>query len=72
MDTIVGALRPPFHLSKLEGDAAFVYLASSDLDGSLLQDISRRRISHSGGGCATSSRLRSANATPAGKFRASI
>ena len=39
MDTIVGALRPPFHLSKLEGDAAFVYLASSDLDGSLLQDI---------------------------------
>lgn len=39
MDTIVGALRPPFRLSKLEGDAAFVYLASSDLDGSLLQDI---------------------------------
>jgi hypothetical protein len=39
MDTIVDALRPPFRLSKLEGDAAFVYLASSDLDGSLLQDI---------------------------------
>jgi len=38
IDTIVGALRPPFHLSKLEGDAAFVYLASPDLDGSHLQD----------------------------------
>jgi Protein of unknown function (DUF2652) len=38
MDTIVGALRPPFHLAKLEGDAAFVYLASSNIDGSLLQD----------------------------------
>ena len=35
----VDALRPPFRLSKLEGDAAFGYLASSDLDGSLLQDI---------------------------------
>ena len=73
MDTIVDALRPPFHLSKLEGDAAFVYLASSDLDGSLLQDIVeatyftfRRRLRRA------SSRLRSANATPAGKFRASI
>lgn len=39
IDVIVGALRPPFHLSKLEGDAAFVYLPSPDPDGSLLQDI---------------------------------
>jgi hypothetical protein len=28
IDTIVGALRPPFQLSKLEGDAAFVYLVA--------------------------------------------
>jgi hypothetical protein len=38
IDTIVGALRPPFQLSKLEGDAAFVYLAAPELDASLLQD----------------------------------
>ena len=38
IDTIVGALRPPFHLSKLEGDAAFVYVTTPEIDGSLLQD----------------------------------
>ena len=38
IDTIVGALRPPFQLSKLEGDAAFVYLAAPEFDGSHLQD----------------------------------
>ena len=38
MDTIVGALRPPFSLSKLEGDAAFVYAPTPEIDGSLLQD----------------------------------
>jgi class 3 adenylate cyclase len=38
IDTMVGALRPPFQLSKLEGDAAFVYLASPDVDGLQLQD----------------------------------
>jgi hypothetical protein len=38
IDTIVGALRPPFHLSKLEGDAAFVYVVTPDIDCSLLQD----------------------------------
>jgi len=38
MDTIVGALRPPFSLSKLEGDAAFVYAPTPKVDGSLLQD----------------------------------
>jgi hypothetical protein len=39
IDTIVGALRPPFQLSKLEGDAAFVYLVAPTVDGLLLQDI---------------------------------
>jgi hypothetical protein len=38
IDTIVGALRPPFQLSKLEGDAAFVYLVAPGFDGSHLQD----------------------------------
>jgi uncharacterized protein YndB with AHSA1/START domain len=38
IDTIVRALRPPFQLSKLEGDAAFVYLAAPEFDGSHLQD----------------------------------
>jgi uncharacterized protein YndB with AHSA1/START domain len=38
IDTIVGALCPPFQLSKLEGDAAFVYLAAPEFDGSHLQD----------------------------------
>ena len=37
-NTIVGALRPPFQLSKLEGDAAFVYLAAPEFDASHLQD----------------------------------
>ena len=39
IDTIVGALRPPFQLSKLEGDAAFVYLAAPEIDGLQLQDV---------------------------------
>ncbi len=39
IDTMVGALRPPFHLSKLEGDAAFVYLAASEIDGLHLQNV---------------------------------
>ena len=38
IETIVGALRPPFHLSKLEGDAAFVYVPAPTVDSSLLQD----------------------------------
>ena len=32
MDTIVGALRPPFRLSKLEGDAVFVYAPTPEID----------------------------------------
>lgn len=39
IDTLVGALRPPFHLSKLEGDAAFVYLAEPETDGLHLQNV---------------------------------
>ncbi len=38
MDTLVRALRPPFHLAKFEGDAAFVYALADKVDGSLLQD----------------------------------
>src|SRR5262249_2442896 len=70
IDTIVGALRPPFHLSKLEGDAASVYVTTPEIDGSLLQDtieatyftFRRRR--------RDISRHRPANATPAGKSQA--
>ncbi len=35
---MVRALRPPFRLAKLEGDAAFVYVVTDKVDGSLLQD----------------------------------
>lgn len=38
IDTVVGGLRPPFRLAKLEGDAAFVYTVADAIDGSLLQD----------------------------------
>jgi len=38
MDTVVTGLRPPFHLAKFEGDAAFVYAVTDGIDGSLLQD----------------------------------
>jgi uncharacterized protein YndB with AHSA1/START domain len=38
IDTVVKALRPPFRLAKLEGDAAFVYVVTDKVDGSLLQD----------------------------------
>jgi uncharacterized protein YndB with AHSA1/START domain len=38
IDTVVKALRPPFRLAKLEGDAAFVYVVTDKIDGSLLQD----------------------------------
>jgi uncharacterized protein YndB with AHSA1/START domain len=39
IDTIVASLRPPFHLSKLEGDAAFVYLGGGSVDGLHLQNV---------------------------------
>jgi uncharacterized protein YndB with AHSA1/START domain len=38
VDRVVKALRPPFRLAKLEGDAAFVYALTDKVDGSLLQD----------------------------------
>jgi uncharacterized protein YndB with AHSA1/START domain len=40
--TVVGALRPPFRLAKLEGDAAFVYVMTERIDGSQLQDTVER------------------------------
>jgi uncharacterized protein YndB with AHSA1/START domain len=39
ISTVVGALRPTFKLSKLEGDAAFVYVVAETVDGSMLQDM---------------------------------
>jgi Protein of unknown function (DUF2652)/Polyketide cyclase / dehydrase and lipid transport len=40
--TVVTALRPTFHLAKLEGDAAFVYALTPDVDGSILLDTLER------------------------------
>ena len=37
-DTVVRALRPTFRLAKLEGDAAFAYVVTDGVDGSILQD----------------------------------
>ena len=38
IDSVVRALRPPFRLAKLEGDAVFAYVATDTIDGSALQD----------------------------------
>jgi uncharacterized protein YndB with AHSA1/START domain len=38
MSTVVAGLRPTFRLAKLEGDAAFAYVAAETLDGSTVQD----------------------------------
>ena len=38
MTTVVKGLRPGFKLSKLEGDAAFVYSPTETVDGSILMD----------------------------------
>jgi len=38
MTTVVKALRPRYKLSKLEGDAAFVYASTEQMDGSILMD----------------------------------
>ncbi|MGH8928123.1 MAG: DUF2652 domain-containing protein [Acidimicrobiia bacterium] len=38
MNTVVKAFRPGFKLSKLEGDAAFMYALTEAVDGSLLMD----------------------------------
>jgi len=39
---VVSALRPNFRLSKLEGDAAFTYMAAERVDGSMLLDTIER------------------------------
>ncbi len=41
-DTVVRSLRPHFRLAKLEGDAAFVYALTDEIDGSALQDTVER------------------------------
>ncbi|MGH8959075.1 MAG: DUF2652 domain-containing protein [Acidimicrobiia bacterium] len=38
MNTVVKGLRPSFKLSKLEGDAAFAYAITNEVDGSMLLD----------------------------------
>ncbi|HEY7582039.1 MAG TPA: DUF2652 domain-containing protein, partial [Acidimicrobiia bacterium] len=38
MNTVVKGLRPLFKLSKLEGDAAFAFAITDEVDGSLLLD----------------------------------
>jgi hypothetical protein len=42
MGTIVSALRPGFRLAKLEGDAAFTFAVTEEIDGSLLLDTIER------------------------------
>ncbi len=42
LDTIVTALRPGFRLSRIEGDAAFMYAAVETIDGSMLLDTIER------------------------------
>ncbi len=42
MGTVVGALRPTFKLAKLEGDAAFVYSITEQVDAAQLQDTIER------------------------------
>jgi len=41
-DAVVRALRPTFRLAKLEGDAAFMYVVTEVVDGSILQDTIER------------------------------
>ena len=40
--TVVGALRPAFKLAKLEGDAAFVWVPATTVDGPALRDVIER------------------------------
>lgn len=42
MNTVVNAFRPAFRLAKLEGDAAFVYTITEQVDGPALQDTIER------------------------------
>jgi uncharacterized protein YndB with AHSA1/START domain len=41
-DVVVRTLRPTFRLAKLEGDAAFVYVITPEVDGAALQDTIER------------------------------
>jgi uncharacterized protein YndB with AHSA1/START domain len=42
MGTVVASLRPTFRLAKLEGDAAFAYVATERIDAAMLQDTVER------------------------------
>jgi len=42
MGAVVSALRPNFRLAKLEGDAAFMWMAGAQLDGTMLLDTIER------------------------------
>ncbi|HEX2626324.1 MAG TPA: DUF2652 domain-containing protein, partial [Candidatus Limnocylindrales bacterium] len=42
MGAVVTALRPSFRLAKLEGDAAFTFMATERVDGSMLLDTIER------------------------------
>jgi Protein of unknown function (DUF2652)/Polyketide cyclase / dehydrase and lipid transport len=42
LDVIVSALRPFFRLSRIEGDAAFMYATVEEIDGSMLLDMIER------------------------------
>jgi len=41
---VVTALRPDFRLAKLEGDAAFTFMTTEAIDGSMLLDTIERRV----------------------------
>jgi hypothetical protein len=42
INTVVGGLRPSFKLAKLEGDAAFVYVPATTVDGPGFRDVIER------------------------------
>ena len=65
IDTVVRALRPAFKLAKLEGDAAFVWVATETVDGPALRTSSRAATSRSSAASGTSARRRRASATRA-------
>lgn len=67
LDVIVSALRPGFRLSRVEGDAAFMYASGDELDGSMLLDTiescyfgfrRRRRDIHQSTSCPCNACLR--------------